>query len=73
MELKEFVITGKTKNELSLKIETLFNWQKKRISNNYISFTNFEKIYFHTNGESYYAYFEDTKTIYEKALKLKLI
>lgn len=71
--MQEFTINATSTQELATKIEMLFKWTKKRISNNYILFTNFEKIYYHTNGKEFYAHFEDTKTTYKNALKLNLI
>lgn len=71
--MQEFTIKATSKQELATKIEMLYKWTKKRITKYYILFTNFETIYYHTNGKEFYAHLEDTKTTYNKAKKLKLI
>jgi hypothetical protein len=71
--MQEFTINATSTQELATKIEMLYKWTKKQITKYYILFTNFEKIYYHTNGKEFYSHFEDTKTTYNKAKKLKLI
>lgn len=71
--MQKFTINATSKQELATKIETLFKWTKKQITKYYILFTNFEKIYYHTNGKEFYSHFEYPKTTYNKAKKLKLI
>ena len=71
--MQEFTIKATSTQELATKIETLYKWTKKQITKYYILFTNFEKIYYHSNGKEFYAHFEDTKTTYNKTKNFKLI
>jgi hypothetical protein len=70
--MKEFTIIATTRKDLAIKLELLFGWKIRRITQNYILFRNFEKIYFSCNN-NFYCTIEDTKYKYNKALKLRII
>lgn len=73
MERITFTITAENKEELSKKLETLYDWRKRRITQHYILFTNFERIYFNQNEQGFYILMNDTKNIFDKAKALNLI
>lgn len=72
-EMINFTIRATNTSELSKKLQTLFNYKKRKITKDYILFTNFEKFYYHKNINGVYANFTDTKRTYNKALKLNLL
>ena len=46
-KLKELKIEGETKQELAQKIGSLYGWTKKRITQYYLEFSNYERFYYY--------------------------
>ena len=74
-KLKELRIEGETKQELAQKICSLYGWTKKRITQYYLEFSNYERFYYYydCNNKKFYVTIVDTKYFYNKAKKKNII